>query len=65
MERQLYSVIDDNGNHIAYHMELRHALILVQGLMLEYYNEPCLTYSIMREQTGCEDVNITESEVEE
>ncbi len=65
MDRQLYSVIDDNGNHIAYHMELRHALILVQGLMLEYYHEPCLTYRIMREQTGCEDVSITESEVEE
>ena len=64
MDRQ-YSVIDDNGNHIAYHMELRHALILVQGLMLEYYHEPCLTYRIMREQTGCEDVSITESEVEE
>ena len=62
---QLYSVIDDNGNHIAYHMELRNALILVQALMLEYYNEPCLTYRIMREQTGCEDVNIMESEVEE
>ena len=65
MDRQLYSVIDDNGNHIAYHMELRNALILVQGLMLEYYNEPCLTYRIMREQTGCEDVNVRESEVEE
>ena len=62
MDRQLYSVIDDNGNHIAYHMELRHALILIQGLMLEYYSEPCLTYRIMREQTGCEDVNIMESE---
>ena len=55
MDRQLYSVIDDNGNHIAYHMELRHALILVQGLMIEYYNEPCLTYRIMREQAGCEE----------
>ena len=65
MDRQLYSVIDDNGNHIAYHMELRNALILVQGLMFEYYHEPCLTYRIMREQTGCEDVSITESEVEE
>ena len=65
MDRQLYSVIDDNGNHIAYHMELRNAIILVQGLMLEYYNEPCLTYGIMREQTGCEDVSITESEEEE
>lgn len=64
MDRQLYSVIDDNGNHIAYHMELRNALILVQALMLEYYNEPGLTYSIRREQTGCEDVNMTESEVE-
>ena len=63
MERQLYSVIDDNGNHIAYHMELRNALILVQGLMLEYYHEPRLTYRIMREDTGCEEVNITESEV--
>ena len=63
MDKQLYGVIDDNGNHIAYHMELRHALILVQGLMLEYYNEPCLTYRIMREQTGCEDVNITENEI--
>ena len=57
MDRQLYSIIDDNGNHIAYHMELRHALILVQGLMLEYYNEPRLTYRIMREQTDCEDVS--------
>ena len=57
MDRQLYSVIDDNGNHIAYHMELRDALILIQGLMLEYYNEPCLTYSIMREQAGCEDAS--------
>ena len=65
MDKQLYSVIDDNGNHIAYYMELKHALILVQGLMLEYYNEPCLTYSIMREETGCEAVSITESEVEE
>lgn len=65
MDRQLYSVIDDNGNHIAYHMELENALILVKGLMFEYYHEPCLTYRIMREQTGCEDVNITESEVEE
>ncbi|MDT3386264.1 MAG: hypothetical protein LIR46_00630 [Bacteroidota bacterium] len=55
MDRQLYSVIDDNGNHIAYHMELRHALILVQGLMIEYYHEPCLTYRIMREQAGCEE----------
>lgn len=54
MDKQLYSVIDDNGNHIAYHMELRHALILVQGLMLEYYNEPLLTYSIMREQIESE-----------
>lgn len=62
MDRQLYSVIDDNGNHIAYHMELRFALILVQGLMLEYYNEPCLTYRIMREQTDCENINIMESE---
>ena len=65
MGKQLYSVIDDNGNHIAYHMELRHVLILIQGLMLEYYNEPCLTYRIMREQTSCEDVNITESEEKE
>ena len=65
MNEQLYSVIDDNGNHIAYHMELRHALILIQGLMLEFYHEPCLTYSIMREQPGCEDVNITKSEAEE
>ena len=64
MDRQLYSVLDDNGNHIAYHMELRHALILVQGLMLEYYSEPCLTYRIMREQIDYEDVSIMESEVE-
>lgn len=65
MDRQLYSVIDDNGNHIAYHMGLRHALILVQGLMLEYYHEPCLTYSIRREQTNCEDVSIAKNGVEE
>ena len=63
MDRKLYSVIDDNGNHIAYHMELRNAFILVQGLI--YYHEPCLTYRIMREQTGCEDVSIRESEIEE
>lgn len=65
MDKQLYSVIDNNGNNIAYHMELKHALILIQGLMLEYYREPCLTYRIMREQTDCEDVNIRESYVEE
>lgn len=65
MDRQLYSIIDDNGNHIAYHMELEHALILVKGLMLEYYSEPCLTYRIMREQIDYEDATIMKSGVKE
>ena len=55
MEKDLYSVIDSNGNHIAYHMELRHAFLLIEALMHEFYLEPCLTYSIMREQNGCEE----------
>ena len=54
MERELYCVLDDNGNVIAYHMELRHALIFIQALMLEFYQEVNLTYRIMREQSGTE-----------
>ena len=54
MERELYCVLDDNGNVIAYHMELRHALLFIQALMLEFYQEVNLTYRIMREQSGTE-----------
>lgn len=54
MERELYCVLDDNGNVIAYHMELRHALLFIQALMLEFYQEVNLTYRIMREQSGAE-----------
>ena len=54
MERELYCVLDDNGNVMAYHMELRHALLFIQALMLEFYQEVNLTYRIMREQSGTE-----------
>ena len=54
MERELYCVLDDNGNVIAYHMELQHALLFIQALMLEFYQEVNLTYRIMREQSGAE-----------
>ena len=54
MDKQLYCVIDDNGNPIAYHMELEHALIFIKALMLEFYFEINLTYRIMREQNNTE-----------
>lgn len=54
MDKELYCVMDENGNVLAYHMELRHALLFIQALMLEYYAEINLMYKIMREQTGTE-----------
>ena len=56
MHEELYSVIDDNGNYMAYHMQLRHALLFIEALMHEFWQEPCLTYKIMREQNDCEEV---------
>ena len=58
MEKELYCVLDTNGNILAYHMELRHALLFIQALMLEYFQEPNLTYRIMREQSGTEVCNV-------
>ena len=55
MDKELYSVLDSSGNHLGYHMELRHALLFIEALMHEYYLEPYLTYRIMREQSGCEE----------
>ena len=56
MGMETYSVLDANGEHIAYHMELSHALLLIEALMREYYQVQCLTYRIMREQNDCEEV---------
>ena len=60
MERELYCVLDTNGNVLAYHMELRHALLFIQALMLEYFQEANLTYRIMREQSGIESCDSAE-----
>ena len=60
MERELYRVLDTNGNVLAYHMELRHALLFIQALMLEYFQEANLTYRIMREQSGTESCDSAE-----
>ena len=56
MNKELYCVLDDSGNVLAYHMELRHALLFIQALMLEYFMEINLTYRIMREQNDTEEV---------
>ena len=53
MDNTTYFVADNNGCILASHMELRHALIFIQGLMMEFYNEPMLSYRIEREQS-CE-----------
>lgn len=55
MEEQMYSVLDDNGKHVAYHMELSNALLLIAALMDRYYQEPCITYKIMRENNNAEE----------
>ena len=57
MDKKLYCVIDDNGNPIAYHMELEHAIIFIKALMIEFYSEINLTYGIMREQIDMEVAN--------
>ena len=45
MERELYCVLDTNGNVLAYHMELRHALLFIQALMLEYFQSKIISAS--------------------
>ena len=56
MTEQLYSVYDDSEKVLACHMDLRNALIFIQAMMIEYFMEPNLTYSIRREQNECEEV---------
>lgn len=55
MEQQMYSVLDNNGEHVAYHMELSNALLLIAALMDRHYKEPLLTYKIMRENNNAEE----------
>lgn len=45
----LYKVTTGNVD-VARYMPLETALILVKALMVEYYNEPDLSYTIQRER---------------
>ena len=49
MECNLYKVSTLNVD-VARHMPLGTALILVKALMLEYYNDPDIEYTIRREE---------------
>lgn len=54
MERNLYKV-STGSIDVARCMPLDTALILVKALMVEYYNEPELDYTIKRERRTDED----------
>ena len=47
-----YKEVDDDLliNNAARHIPLKTALILVKALMMEYYNDPELDYTIKRER---------------
>ena len=48
MEQYLYSILDEHGNIIASDMTMDTALILLKALCMEYYNEPDISYQIVR-----------------
>lgn len=57
MTNESYMVVDSNGNPLGEHMGLRHALIFIQALMNEFWQEPYLEYRIIREKKDvCEEV---------
>ena len=53
----LYKVSSGNVD-VARYMPLDTALLLVKALMIEYYNEPELEYTIKREKKGEKDDDI-------
>lgn len=48
MEQYLYSILDEHDNVIASDMTMDTALILLKALFMEYYNEPDISYQIVR-----------------
>lgn len=48
MEQYLYYILDEHDNVIASDMTMDTALILLKALFSEYYNEPDISYQIVR-----------------
>lgn len=48
MEQYLYNILDEHDNVIASDMTMDTALILLKALFSEYYNEPDISYQIVR-----------------
>lgn len=48
MEQYLYYILDEHDNVIASDMTMDTALILLKALFMEYYNEPDISYQIVR-----------------
>ena len=48
MEQYLYYILDEHDNVIASDMTMDTALILLKVLFMEYYNEPDISYQIVR-----------------
>ena len=48
MEQYLYYILDEHDNVIASDMTMDNALILLKALFMEYYNEPGISYQIVR-----------------
>lgn len=48
MEQYLYYILDEHDNVIASDMTMDTALILLRALFMEYYNEPDISYQIVR-----------------
>ena len=48
MEQYLYYILDEHDNVIASDMTMGTALILLKALFSEYYNEPDISYQIVR-----------------
>lgn len=48
MEQYLYYILDEHDNIIASDMTMDTALILLKALFMEYYNEPDISYQIVR-----------------
>ena len=56
MDRELYCVLDEYGNVLAYHMEKDHALLFIKALLIEYYADRGIEYRIKRENLDTEEV---------
>lgn len=55
MTEDLYRIVSDDSVIIARWMKLDIALLLIKALMNEYYNEPYLAYTIVRESDQYEE----------